>query len=72
MERLIETALESTAEDFEEIYSSDDSVEIEVWAFLSIDLFEADFPPEVHLPTEYSDDTHFCDRRSWIVPPVTV
>lgn len=31
MERLIETALESTAEDFEEVDSSNDSAEIEVW-----------------------------------------
>lgn len=31
MERLIETALEASAEDFEELNSTDGSAEIEVW-----------------------------------------
>ena len=42
MERLIETALESTAEDFEEVDSSNGSAEIVVWTFFILTIFVVD------------------------------
>lgn len=39
MERLIETALEATAEDFEKLDTSGELTEIEVWSF-NVNLFQ--------------------------------
>lgn len=67
MERLIETALEAAAEDFEQLEHTDGPVEVEVNKLQWLTFPDTNALLQVYMSTKYFNCSYFCSDRPWHV-----